>query len=273
MKILYERNKRNADRIVRCYLTLDCTSNCSYCSAGVPHIAWSVKKVWIPAEEWAEGLNRRNRAAVLAGGEPFLYPEFGKLISLINRTYPCWIYTNLELDPKPLIENATKPFPILASLHQWCDFELWYKHVQALWDAGHFLKFHIVKAGNYKKVTDFLEAKGIVGKYSTKLCGDQNVGLKSRGEATNKQYPKVDCSSRIYLFGPDGFRYSCVSRMGRQEQLWKQEHITDEDSGDWIFTSCDNYGLCTGCDNNIEGKVVYGNDSPNDTDKATDKEG
>jgi hypothetical protein len=215
-----------------------------------------VKKVWIPAEEWAEGLNRRGRAAVLAGGEPFLYPEFGKLISLIERKYSCWIYTNLEVDPKPLIDNATKPFPILASLHQWCNFDLWYEHLEALWDAGHFVKFHIVKAGDYKRVTDFLTEKGIVGKYSTKLCGDQNVGVKSRGVKSNHAHPLVTCSSRIYLFGPDGYRYPCVSKMGRQDPIGRLEHISNKDSNNWSETLCDNFGLCTGCDNNIEGKVI-----------------
>jgi len=256
MKPLYERNKRNADRIVRCYLTLKCTSNCTYCSAGIPNVSEKVKNTWIPAEIWAEGLNRRGRACVLAGGEPFLYPEFGKLISLIERRYPAWIYSNLECDPSPLIDNATKPFPILASLHQWCDFEEWYKNVQRLWDAGHFMKFHIVKAGNFKKVTDFLTEKGIVGKYSTKLCGDQNVGVKSRGIEQNQAFPLVSCSSRIYLFGPDGFRYPCVSKMGRQDPIGRLEHIEQEDSNDWSETLCDNFGLCTGCDNNIEGKVL-----------------
>ena len=203
MKVLYEKKKKHADRTVRCYLTMRCTSNCSYCSAGVPRIKEEVKDVWIPAEEWAEGMNRRKRSCVLCGGEPFIYPQFGKLISLLNRDYSTWIYSNLEADPRPLIDNATKPFPILASLHQWCDFERWYKNVQMLWDAGHHIKFHIVKSGNYKKVTDFLYEKDIVGNYNTHLCGDQNNGIKSRGSAINEQNPWVVCTSRIYLYGPE----------------------------------------------------------------------
>jgi hypothetical protein len=256
MKILYKRSKKNADRVVRCYLTLDCTSSCSYCSAGIPKVKKAVKRVTIPAEEWAEGLNRRNRACVLAGGEPFLYPEFGKLISLINRTYPAWIYSNLEVDPKPLIDNATKPFPILASLHQWADFDQWYKHVQMLWDAGHFIKFHIIKSGNYRKVIDFLVEKEVVGKYNTHLCGDQRSGIKSRGHKINHEYPLVTCSSRIFLYGPNGFRYHCVSKMGRQDPIGIMEHISEEDGDSWSVTLCDNFGLCTGCDNNIEGEVT-----------------
>jgi MoaA/NifB/PqqE/SkfB family radical SAM enzyme len=229
MKILYERNKKHPDRTVRCYLTLQCTNKCPYCSAGIPQVDPLNQLKWIPAEEWAYGLNQRNRACVLAGGEPFLYPEFGKLISLLKRTYPTWIYSNLEADPSPLIENATKPFPILASLH-WCDFNKWYEHLKALWDAGHFVKFHVVKSGNHKPLLDFLERKGIVGKYNTHLCGDQGAGIRSRGKKVNELYPKVMCSNRIFLYGPDGYRYPCVSKLGKMAVEDRYEHIIQDDS-------------------------------------------
>ena len=94
-KVLFEKTKKYADKVVRCYLTLDCNSSCYYCSAGINEVSLERKKTFIPATVWAEGLNRRKRAVVLAGGEPFLYPEFGKLIGLLEPAYSVWIYSNL----------------------------------------------------------------------------------------------------------------------------------------------------------------------------------
>jgi len=261
MQVLFDKKKKYADRTVRCYLTLKCNSNCEYCSAGVPHLTKERKKIHIPAEHWAEGLNNRARAAVLAGGEPFLYPQFGKLIRLLDPTYPVWIYTNLEENIKPFLKNATRPYPLLVSLHQNTNFDVWYKNLRDLWLEGHFAKFHIIKSGDYKKVTDFLEEKDIVGQYSTHLCGDQRGGIKSRGEHINDQYPAVSCRYRIYLYGPDGYRYMCVTRLGWGSIIGKYEHILEDDGPEWMEIGCENFGLCVGCDNNIEGTVLCKNPS------------
>jgi hypothetical protein len=204
-------------------------------------------------------LNRRKRACVLAGGEPFLYFEFGRLIKLLNRDYSTWIYSNLEADPSPLIENAEKPYPILGSLHPWADFDQWYKNVQALWKAGHFIKFHIVKSGDYQKVLDFLAEKKITGHYNTHLCGDQNSGIRSRGKEVNKYHDQAICANRIFLFGPDGNRYPCVKKMGDLDQHVRGENIMEVDRGNWMANTCNDFGYCTGCDNNIEGMVIDGN--------------
>ena len=79
---LYYREK-NLDSIVRCYLTLKCSLRCSFCSAKVPYLSKESNARIIEPEQWAEGLNIRNRYTVLAGGEPFLYKYWPELISLI----------------------------------------------------------------------------------------------------------------------------------------------------------------------------------------------
>ena len=146
---------------------------------------------------------------------------------------------------------------MLVSLHPWADFDEWYEHCQQLWDAGHFLKFHIVRSKLSDNVVEFLKKKEIVGTYSTALCGDQRGGVKSRGPKSNQMYPHVTCTGRIFLFGPDGYRYICVTRLGKGSRMGKFEHISDEDGPNWLSADCYGFGLCVGCDNNIEGTVTY----------------
>ena len=96
-RILYQRSRVYADRTVRCYLSLDCNANCSYCSAGIPSLTKERKAVSIDPEIWAEGINRRGRSTILAGGEPFLYRGFNDLVSML-KIPRVEIYTNLLID-------------------------------------------------------------------------------------------------------------------------------------------------------------------------------
>lgn len=247
MKNLYERNKNKADRTVRCYLTLNCNSNCNYCSARIPYISNERKKVYISAEVWAEGLNRRKRDTILCGGEPFLYPEFPKLISLIEKGYKREIYTNLGVDVQPFLNSAKEKYRFLISLHTSVkDYETWYGQVELLHKEGHSIRFHVVKQGNYQERIDFLKSKG---DFKITRCDDQTAYTKSQ----QFTYPLVNCSSRIYLFGPDGYRYNCVTKLGLSEDRF--EHISEEDSTDWLAVKCTHFGNCAGCDNLQEGKT------------------
>jgi hypothetical protein len=95
---------------------------------------------------WAEGLNRRARHTILAGGEPFLYPGFIDLIRLLDPGYKVEIYTNLRTDPIGLIKAANRKFQFLISLHPGTSLWAWRNHVEQLAAAGHGLRFHIVRA-------------------------------------------------------------------------------------------------------------------------------
>jgi hypothetical protein len=259
MSLLFQRTRQFPDRTVRCYLTLRCEANCGFCSAQIPQVAAERAAVEIPAPVWAEGLNRRARHTVLAGGEPFLYTGFAELLSLLTPTYKVEIYTNLQHDVDAFVEAAGHPYRILASLHPGTDLKAWYGRVKQLAEAGHQLRFHIVRSPGYEQLTAFLEEAGIVGNYSTALQGDQRGGPKSAGRQANRLHPLVKCSSRIFLFGPDGYRYHCVHQMTTGNEQARFEHINSFDGGDWTEVHCDEFGHCAGCDNNIEGKV---NDVP-----------
>ena len=256
MSVLFEKKKKNPDYTVRCYLTLRCESACSFCSAQVPQASAERKEAAIPADVWAEGLNRRARYAILAGGEPFEYSGFPELIGLLDGGYKVEIYTNLRQDVAGFVKAAKRPYQLLVSLHPGTDLIAWRKRVEILSAAGHSLRFHIVRAPGYEKLAAYLTESGIVGKYQTALQGDQRSGPKSAGPEANEAHPLVRCTSKIFLFGPGGYRYHCVHKMVRGSETARFGHISKEDTDIETTVVCQEFGLCSGCDNNIEGEVI-----------------
>jgi len=253
-KYLYHRQKNIVERVVRCYLTLNCNANCEYCSAGINEITPERKKIWIPAEEWAEGINAKNRYTILAGGEPFLYPEFAKLYSMLNPTFKVEVYINLQADISDFLAlNNKRPSNFLVSLHPSVkDREVWNDQVQELIKQGFPVRFHIVKSEGWEERRQFLIDKGYAGAQRITCCDDQRVGVKS----TNNLYQgQVRCKHQIYLYGPDGYRYHCVKYMGLDVRQVDHISLKDDDSDNWTVRRCYLFGDCTGCDNNIIGSV------------------
>lgn len=254
--IAYSRKKANADRTIRAYLSLDCNGGCEYCSAGVPGASREVRNRVLPPEVWAEGINRRNRECILAGGEPFLYPQLAELVNMLR--VRSQIYTNLKCGVNGFLSTAKHPVTILASNHPMNDAEreTWLANAHALIDAGHHLRFHIVKSDGWQERLDFIRDNGIQAKVT--VCDDQRTGIKSSGEDTNQLMPSVTCRHRIYLYGPDGYRYPCVTAMVNGMDELRLEHISESDGYDWsTVTKCNLFGFCVGCDNNIEGEVRF----------------
>jgi hypothetical protein len=256
MKKLFRKIRKIPDYTVRCYLTLRCGGLCEFCSAQVPQAGEARRAVRIPAEQWAEGLNRRARHTILAGGEPFLYPGFYKLVNLLEPSYKVEIYTNLQQDVVPFIYAAKRSFQFLISLHPGTDLDKWREYVDLLSQSGHSLRFHVVRMPGYEQLAEFLKSSGIVGKFKTALQGDQRSGPKSAGPQTNREHPLVNCRSRIILFGPDGYRYHCVHKIVTGDKSGRFEHITQNDGNIETEIDCREFGLCAGCDNNIEGRVI-----------------
>lgn len=245
MKIFYERVKRVRDRVMRCYLSLDCPCNCNFCSANIPKLSDERKSICIPAIQWAEGLNRRHRKILLCGGEPLLYPQMTELLTLISNDIPIEIYSNLMPDISEVLASG-RGLRWLISLHPCVeDYEGWFEQVSRLIKAGHSVRFHVVKKDNWEQRADFLKAKGM----KVTCCDDQTDYNKS----TMANPGRVFCSSHYYVYGPDGWRYPCVTKLGLGEK--RISHISDDDETDEIIVECNRFGSCAGCDNLIEGKV------------------
>ena len=254
--MLFKKTKSHPDYTVRCYLTLKCSAMCEFCSAQIPLAGAERRKVEIPADIWAAGINRRKRNTVLAGGEPFMYSQFEDLICLLDGGYKIEIYTNLRHDVEKFVRAANRPFIFLISLHPGTDLIEWRKRVEILTAAGHSLRFHIVRSAGYEKLAEYLKESGIVGRYRTALQGDQRAGPKSAGPEKNREHPWVKCTSKIILFGPGGYRYHCVHKMVTGDRPARFGHISESDQDIETSIECSEFGLCAGCDNNIEGSVI-----------------
>ncbi len=252
--IVYCRKKKHADRVVRVYLTLDCNGGCAYCAAGIPAATREARRRAISPQVWAEGINRRGRNCILAGGEPFLYPHLPELVNMLR--VGVQIYTSLKVDVSRLLSVVKKPLHILASLHPMDEQErvLWLSNAKKMAEAGHGLRYHVVKTEGWQERVKL--AMTIASKNEITVCDDQRAGIKSSGTQTNDRAPRVNCRHRIYLYGSDGYRYHCVTNMILGRKGTQLEHISDTDEYDWTTViNCERFGLCEGCDNNIEGEV------------------
>jgi len=252
---LFKKTRKNPDYTVRCYLTLRCDSMCGFCSAQIPQVSPDRKNVESPPEAWAFGLNQRKRYTILAGGEPFQYSGFCELIRLLDTGYKIEIFTNLQQDVTGFINAAGRPYQMVISLHPGMDLDAWLKRVYMLTVEGHSLRFHIVRAPGFEKLVEFLADSGITGRYSIAPQGDQRSGPKSGGYFANKEHPQVECTNRIFLFGPDGCRYHCVHKMVTGDDGAIFGDIWEPDTDLQTQMRCREFGYCAGCDNNIEGAV------------------
>ena len=190
---------------------------------------------------------------------------------MLEPRYKVEIYTNLQHDVTEFIKAASRTYQFLVSLHPGTDLDAWRERVSQLGAAGHSLRFHVVRAAGYEELAQFLKTSGIVGRYRTALQGDQRGGPKSAGAEANAAHPRVRCTSRIILYGPEGDRWHCVHKMvtgdisGRfdnaahtelgGENLVSYEQMQNPDSQIETTIECTEFGLCSGCDNNIEGRV------------------
>ena len=154
------------------------------------------------------------------------------------------------------VRAASRPYIFLISLHPGTDLIEWRKRVEILSAEGHSLRFHIVRAPGYEKLAGYLKESGIVGRFRTALQGDQRTGPKSAGPEANKAHPLVKCTSKIILFGPGGYRWHCVHKMVTGARMARFGHISGPDLDIETSIECNEFGFCSGCDNNIEGSVV-----------------
>lgn len=247
MRIFYERKKRVRDRVMRCYLSLYCPCNCNFCSANIPKITPDKKMIWLPAEIWAQGLNKRGRNILLCGGEPLCYPQIAELLNLIKPNIPLEIYSNLIPDISGVLETKRK-LKWLISLHPCVkptDYPKWFSQVGRLIDAGHSVRFHVVKQGNWQQRAEFLKNL----KMKVTCCDDQSEYIKSKAANPGIVY----CSTYYYVYGPDGWRYPCVTKLGLGEN--PISHISEDDEQDESIVRCNRFGSCAACDNLVEGKV------------------
>lgn len=83
-----------------------CNYKCSYCNQTYMEVPYPGVNKWI--EIW-DGIYKRYGSCHIhiSGGEPFIYPDFIELITLLSKKHTLEFSTNLSFDVETFIENIT----------------------------------------------------------------------------------------------------------------------------------------------------------------------
>ncbi len=241
----HHANPAKFDGHVRIYPTLACNLRCEYC---VNEQMGRRPKRHTPAspDAWCAAINREGRHVVLTGGEPFLYPDLPALINGVTNDLKVRAYTNFCLDLRTSLDRITRPVHFYISWHpqQRTDRELFLANILHLQDNLLFTaNVHAIDAKETRhalaKDLDFFEGRGL----SITRDADQRI---FEG-ACRKELRTAVCSKTIYLIGPDGTRFQCVSRMVRGDRPMEnmlQERLDTQES----VSVCPDFGRCAPCD-------------------------
>jgi len=105
-----------------CFITQKCNMKCPYCIHGKLQKAGRDFAIepFKPAEEWAKAINRINPKLLdFTGGEPFLQPNFVKLLEDLNSDIKVGLTTNASCDLTGFVQKISpaKVVSITCSFH------------------------------------------------------------------------------------------------------------------------------------------------------------
>lgn len=240
------RNKAVFDGNLRLYPTLRCNLSCAYCVN--EQVGPTVKDH--PAVEpgrWIAAINRERRHVVFTGGEPFLYPGLVEVINAVDPEFKVRVYTNLCL---PLDRH-------LAAIRRRVHFFVSW-HPQKAASRERFLANARALAANPLFTCDMHAIdteENRAGTLAADLAFFRDQGLTLKMDEDQRTFPgacagvrrEALCAKRIYLVGPDGARYQCVSRLMRGDR--PMENMLDGPLGpDLAAGPCPDFGNCAPCD-------------------------
>ncbi len=250
-------NPARFDGHLRIYPTLACNLRCAWCVNDQVEDGRRWTGQVTPAQ-WAEAINREGRHVVLTGGEPFLYPGLVKLINAVDRHLQVRVYTNLGLELAEQIHSLDREVHFYVSWHprakvgaeigsgadSEANRDIFLRNTEAILASPlRALEVHAIKADEDKnrleQDLEFFKQQGL----HIYLDEDQRAFTGARGAPACQAF----CRRRIYLLGPDGNRYQCVSKLMRRAD--PMENILDGPlEQDLCFTLCPDYGRCAPCD-------------------------
>ncbi len=235
------------DGWLRIYLTLRCNLDCPYC---VHHhnLAGSRADQYelLPWQKWAEFINNTGKDVIFTGGEPFLYPDFVKLLNAISPGIKVKVYSNLSAEMDDYIKNCHRPVIFFGTYHPSSGpVDKFISKINALRAAGKFTgSIHMVGWG--QQLDFVIKAKKEFARQEWYVYIDDDQYLTD--DSSCMKYRKnVRCTRRIYLLAPDGRRFICVSKMlGQKDDLGNI--LTTGLGPDKVSVECQDYGFCNPCD-------------------------
>ncbi|MBI9079214.1 MAG: radical SAM protein [Pseudodesulfovibrio sp.] len=238
-------NPAKFDGHLRIYPTLACNLRCDYCVNEQMGQRPAVFSQASP-EAWVQAINREGRHVVLTGGEPFLYPGLSELINGVNADLKVRVYTNFCLSLRDVLDRIQRPVHFFISWHpqQRADRDTFLDNAFHMLDNPlftadmHAIDAEETRAGLDADLDYFLKKGLTVTKDDDQRTfdGSCQTALKT-----------AVCSKIIYLIGPDGTRFQCVSRLIRKdrpmENMLKSPLATEE-----AVSLCPDFGNCAPCD-------------------------
>ncbi len=243
------------DGWLRIYPTLRCNLNCTYCVHSHNLPASSADKYQLlPWQKWAEFINQAGKNVIFTGGEPFLYPDFVKLLNAISAGIKVKIYSNFGADMQDYIKNCQRPVIFFGTYHPASGpVGKFIETINALRAAGKFQgSIHMV--GWAKQLDYITKAQEEFTRHNWYVYIDDDQYLQDDSSGM-KFKKKVRCTRRIYLLAPDGRRYLCISKLLRQKDALG--NVLETGLGvDQVAMECQEYGYCNPCDKLGETKIV-----------------
>ncbi|MDD5259381.1 MAG: radical SAM protein [bacterium] len=235
------------DGWIRIYPTLQCNLDCAYCIHS-HNLADSKADEFqvVPWQRWAEFINQSGKNVIFTGGEPFLYPDFVKLLNAISADIKVKIYSNLSADMQDYIKNCRRPVIFFGTYHPaGGPVEKFIDTINALRAAGKFKgSIHMIGWTNQLEYITKAKEKFAQQRWYVYIDKDQYLQDDSSSMKFKK---KARCTRRIYLLAPDGRRYLCISKMLRQKDALG--NVLETGLGtEQVTMECQEYGYCNPCD-------------------------
>jgi organic radical activating enzyme len=205
---------RKNELTMRCHLTLECNFSCKYCTTPQAEIETMTWQYWVNIINFLPYDEVR-----FSGGEPFYYDDFVEILKRINAR--AVVYTNFSLwEPEYIDILKPEKVRFYISMHPECNFKKLKKDLAQIHEAGfrfevHMIDFNISKV-MFKQMRELVELG-----YETNTNCDQ---WKFERDRTNRR--SDICHLDRSLFGPDGKRYPCITKMVAQKDPIKWQDFT-----------------------------------------------
>ena len=249
----WEFNRRFVDTAIRISPAMECNYQCNYCSNGLTIPRYTRCDI----TSWIQGIRRipadRFDVVSVSGGEPLLYTDLVELLNTASERWPTRVYTNLSLDPTSILRDLSRPVDWRVSVHYPCDVKKLIHHLDLLSISGKKRDLTVVMVEGTPALVEYGDLVRAAG-FAPVLDENQwGVNEKTQGR---QPFP-VDCTNRIWLFGPDGRRYPCVRHLMAKQHagptLWEMDWTQAKVD---VTTRCNQFGTCLACDGLINSSVV-----------------
>lgn len=244
------------------FITLKCTSNCSYCVQNYSFIRGRKdipSRGILKADQWIKinSIKNKPESLVIQGGEPLLFKELLYVLEGLHTFKQIQVITNLtrniESIAKRINSIRTHCVKFECSFHENAiDFETFIRRVLTLKEAGLLGSVRMVDV-NHRKTLTYI---GKFADYDINLLPLYQVGFTEEGklavysneEASNLvRKPPILCKVAQVLFSPNGDIYNCHTKLywGDQRSSFGNL-VTGFEIPDGYYV-CHDFGFCNPC--------------------------